>query len=212
MKVGSETISARCAIRDSEDDDLDLTVQSIRQSVNWTGQSKHPKFSVPLLHNGDAFPTLEVPAVGGGFVSLPSAVAGSYAVVLIYRGAWCPFCTAQLAEFGAEKPALDALGVKVVALSVDDEAAGAALVAKQGLGFPVGHDADADAIATATGAFTNAAPHYLQPTAFILGQDGLVMAAVYSTQAVGRLRATEVIKFVEFMKSRSIGQVQAAAE
>ncbi len=36
-------------------------------------------------------------------------------------------------------------GVKVVALSVDDEATSAALVAKHHLGFPVGHDADADA-------------------------------------------------------------------
>jgi len=35
--------------------------------------------------------------------------------------------------------------VKVVALSVDDEATSAALVAKHHLGFPVGHGADADA-------------------------------------------------------------------
>lgn len=163
-----------------------------------------------LLHNGDPFPKLEVPIVGGGAVSLPSAVLGSYAVVLIYRGAWCPFCTAQLAEFEAEKVALDALGVKVVALSVDDAAAGAALVAKHGLSFPVGHDADADVVAAATGAFTNAAPHHLQPTAFVLGPDGSIMAAVYSTHAVGRLSAAEVLKFVGFMKARSTGEAQAA--
>ena len=45
------------------------------------------------------------------------------------------------------------VGVKVVALSVDDEATGAALVTKHHLGFPVGHSADADAVASATGAW-----------------------------------------------------------
>ena len=65
---------------------------------------------MPLLHNGDAFPKLDVPAVGGGTIALPSALAGSWGVILIYRGAWCPFCNAQLAGFAAEKEALDALG------------------------------------------------------------------------------------------------------
>jgi pyocin large subunit-like protein len=36
-------------------------------------------------------------------------------------------------------------------------------IAKHGLDFPVGHDADADAVAT-TGAFVNDAPRYLQST------------------------------------------------
>ena len=62
---------------------------------------------MPLLNNGDAFPKLAVPAVGGGAIALPGAVAGSWGVVLIYRGAWCPFCNAQLAGYAAEKDALD---------------------------------------------------------------------------------------------------------
>ena len=110
---------------------------------------------MPLLHNGDAFPKLDVPAVGGGTIALPAALAGSWGVILIYRGAWCPFCNAQLAGFAAEKEALDRLGVKVVALSVDDEATSAATKAKNHVQFPVGHSADADAVAAATGAFVN---------------------------------------------------------
>ena len=100
---------------------------------------------MPLLHNGDAFPKLDVPAVGGGTIALPAALAGSWGVILIYRGAWCPFCNAQLAGFAAEKEALDGLGMKVVALSVDDEATSAATKAKNHVQFPVGHSADADA-------------------------------------------------------------------
>ncbi len=155
-----------------------------------------------LLNNGDAFPELEVAAVEGGALSLSGFLDGSFGVVLIYRGAWCPFCAAQLSDFAAEQTALDNLGVKVAAVSVDDLDTTAQLAAKLKLGFWLGYGADADRIAALTGAFTNAEPKYLQPTAFILTPQGNVMAAVYATQAVGRLRAAEVLKFVSFMKSR----------
>jgi peroxiredoxin len=155
-----------------------------------------------LLRNGEAFPKLEIPAVGGGTLVLPDAVRGSFAVILMYRGAWCPFCTAQLAGFAAEKASLDALGVKVVALSVDDELTSSGLTAQLGLNFPLGHRADAERVSEATGAFTNDSPKYLQPTAFTLTPEGTVMAAVYSTQAIGRLVAPDLIKFVSFVKSQ----------
>jgi len=51
------------------------------------------------LNYGEQFPVLEVPAVGGGMISLPGDLAGSYGVVLMYRGSWCPCCNAQLGAF-----------------------------------------------------------------------------------------------------------------
>ena len=163
---------------------------------------------MPLLNNGDAFPKLAVPAVGGGAIELPGALAGSWGVVLIYRGAWCPFCNTQLAGYAAEKDALDALGVKVVALSVDDEATSAGTIAKNQLKFPVGHSADA--VAAATGAFVNPKPRFLQPTGFVLAPDGTVKAAVYATSAVGRMVAKDVAGFVGYLKS--VAAKAAAAE
>lgn len=164
---------------------------------------------MPLLNNGDAFPKLTVPAVGGGQIALPDVFAGSWGVVIVYRGAWCPFCNAQLAGFAAEKDALDGLGVRVVALSVDDEATSAATAAKNHLLFPVGHSANADAVRAATGAFVNPTPHYLQPAGFVLGPDGTVKAAVYATSAIGRMLAKDVVGFVGYLKSVA---AKAAAE
>jgi peroxiredoxin len=155
------------------------------------------------LRNGETFPVLEMPAVGGGTLVLPEAVRGWFAVILIYRGAWCPFCVAQLAGFAAEKASLEALGVRIVALSVEDERASSELQSQHGLNFLLGHSADADRVSEATGAFTNDGPKYLQPAAFTLTPHGVVMAAVYSTQAIGRLVAPDLIKFVSFMKSKS---------
>lgn len=164
---------------------------------------------MPLLNNGDACPTLSVPAVGGGKIALPDVFAGAWGVVIVYRGAWCPFCNAQLAGFAAEKDALDGLGIRVVALSVDDEAASAATIAKNHLQFPVGHSANPDAVRAATGAFVNPTPHYLQPAGFVIGPDGTVKAAVYATSAIGRMLAKDVVGFVGYLKSVA---AKAAAE
>ncbi len=80
------------------------------------------------LENGEKFPHLEVPAVGGGTITLPDELRGHFGVVLVYRGSWCPYCNAQLAGFQRAKEALEAQDIKVVALSVDDEATSTALV------------------------------------------------------------------------------------
>ncbi|MEE6178308.1 peroxiredoxin family protein [Mycobacterium sp. 050134] len=151
------------------------------------------------LDNGQPFPALDIPAVGGGTISLPGDLAGCYGVILIYRGAWCPYCNAQLAAFSRALDVLTGLGVKVVALSVDDEDTSAALVAKRRLLFPVGHSADADKVAAAVGAYVNDDPHYLQSTGFILAPDGTVSLAVYSSGAIGRLVADDVAGFIRYL-------------
>jgi peroxiredoxin len=121
-----------------------------------------------LLHPGDSFPELTVALPGGRSLQLPGALAGRFGVVLFYRGSWCPYCNAQLSAFQRSLDGLAALGVSVVALSVDGEAATQNLIARHGLQFPVGHSADAGAVAAMTGAFVNPDPRYLQSTGFVL--------------------------------------------
>src|SRR5690348_326858 len=124
-----------------------------------------------VLHNGDLFPALTVKRVGGGCISLPGDLAGSYGVVLVYRGSWCPYCNAQLAGYARAEAKLGEVGIKVVALSVDDEPTSAALAAKHHLRFPLGHSADAGRVAAALGAYTHHDPTYLQSTGFVLDPD-----------------------------------------
>jgi peroxiredoxin len=155
------------------------------------------------LKNGQSFPALDVPAVGGGTIHIPRSLQGSYGVVLIYRGAWCPFCQAQLAAFQRASEKLAATGIKIVALSVDDEATAAGTVEKYKLSFPVGHSADADKVAAITGAYTNETPRYLQSTGFLLAPDGTILNAVYASGPLGRLVAEDVIGMVAYLKSKA---------
>lgn len=155
------------------------------------------------LQNGQTFPALETAAVGGGTIDIRQSLSGSYGVVLIYRGAWCPYCRAQLAGFQRAREKLAETGIKVVALSVDDETTTAGTIEKFKLGFPVGHSADAGKVAAITGAYTNDKPRYLQTTGFLLAPDGKILNAVYSSGPIGRLVAEDVIGMVAYLKSKA---------
>jgi peroxiredoxin len=84
---------------------------------------------------------------GGQAVQVPEAFAGHYGVLLFNRGAWCPYCNAQLGAFQRASATLADTGARVASLSVDDQATTAELIARHGLTFPVGFGADARAVA-----------------------------------------------------------------
>lgn len=154
------------------------------------------------LQNGDIFPDLAINVVGGGTIALPSDLAGSYAVILFYRGSWCPYCCAQLAAFSRAQETLAGAGITMVALSVDDKATSEALVARLRLSFPVGFGAKADDIAAVTGAYLAEGSAYLQSTGFVLDRQGRILTAVYSSGAIGRLVPDDVVGFVRYVESQ----------
>jgi peroxiredoxin len=156
-----------------------------------------------LLHPGDAFPPLAVSLPGADTLELPNAFAGGYAVVLLFRGSWCPYCNAQMRAFQRAQDALAELGIRVVALSVDDEPTTRALIDKHGLTFPVGHSADPAALRDALGAFVSGEPPYLESTGFVLDPDGRVVVSVYSSNAIGRLVPDDVMGFVRYVRDQT---------
>ena len=158
---------------------------------------------MPLLNPGDPFPRLTISTTDGQELTIPGAFAGDFGVVLFYRGAWCPYCNAQLRAFERAGEALAAAGVKVAALSVDDKEATAALVGKHKLTFPVGYGAVAPAIASLTGAFVNPDPVYLQSTGFVLDPAGNVIVSVYSSGAIGRLVPDDVVGLVRYLREHA---------
>jgi peroxiredoxin len=136
---------------------------------------------------------------------VPEVLAGDFGAVLFFRGSWCPYCNAQLRAFQRAGDGLAEAGIKVVALSVDDEPATAELIANHGLTFPVGHSADARAISELTGAFVNPDPVHLQSTGFVLSPAGAVVVSVYSSGAIGRLMPEDVLGLVRYLRQHTPG-------
>jgi len=123
--------------------------------------------------------------------------------VLFYRGAWCPYCNAQLRAFEQAGQILADNGIRVAAVSVDDKETTAALATRHNLTFAVGYGADAHAVAALTGAFVNPDPVYLQSTGFVLAPSGNVVVSVYSSGAIGRLVPEDVIALVRYRNEHS---------
>lgn len=165
-----------------------------------TSRKKH---AMPLLNPGDQFPTLNLTQPGNEDLSLPEAFDGGYGVVLLNRGAWCPYCTAQLRAFQRATDSLAGVGARVAALWVDKEATTAEFIAKHGLTFPLGHSADAAAISATTGAFVDPDGGYLQSTGFVLDPSGKVVVSVYSSGAIGRLVPEDVVGLIRYIRDHA---------
>lgn len=149
-----------------------------------------------LLGPGDQFPALHLTTTAGR-LTLPDHLAGDFGVVLINRGAWCPYCSAQLSAFSRALPRLP----HVVALWTDDEATTKEFAEKRRISFPVAYGVDAAAVAELTGAFVNPDPVFLQSTGFVLDPTGKVLVSVYSSGAIGRLVPDDVIGMIDYVRS-----------
>ena len=72
----------------------------------------------PLLL-GSHLPDAPVRNIDGESTSLFKAVAGKPAVLVFYRGGWCPYCNLQLSELRLVEKDLQALGYQMIAISPD---------------------------------------------------------------------------------------------
>ena len=97
------------------------------------------------------------------------------------------------------KSELDGLGAQIVAASIDPiEKAREVAV---DVSFPVAYGvtrADADAI----DAFWEDRRSIIQPSEFILGADGKVLGSSYSDGPLGRIDASDVVKWINFRESK----------
>jgi peroxiredoxin len=64
-------------------------------------------------------PSITLTDIDGAKLDLGAAFAEKPAIVVFYRGSWCPFCNRQLAALGELEPKLLALGYQILAVSPD---------------------------------------------------------------------------------------------
>ena len=91
------------------------------------------------------------------------------------------------------------LGVSIIAASVDpiDKAKEVA----DEVNFPIGYEVSRD-IANALGSWWEDRRQIIQPSEFVVGQDGKIIAASYSDGPVGRVVADDIVRYVTFLESQ----------
>jgi peroxiredoxin len=100
-----------------------------------------------------------------------------------------------LVGFEKHRAELDALGVKVVAASVDAIDKAKEVAAE--LSFPVAYGvtrAQADQL----GSWWEERRSFIQPSEFVVAADGKVRAATYSSGPIGRVDAADVARLINF--------------
>lgn len=99
----------------------------------------------PLLL-GSAMPDVALQAVDGKPVSLKRQVDGKPAILVFYRGGWCPYCNLQLSELRLITKDAEALGYQMIAISPDRPEELARTLTKDKLDYTLLSDAKADAL------------------------------------------------------------------
>ena len=94
---------------------------------------------------------------------------------------------------------LEAVDADVVAASVDnfDKAKEVA----DEVSFPVAHNVTRE-IANSLGSWWEERRGIIQPSEFIVGEDGKIVTSSYSSGPIGRIDATDVVKLITLYESR----------
>jgi peroxiredoxin len=94
--------------------------------------SKLSRSNTGELRLGHPLPTFKVTGIDGQTVS-SNSFAGGPAVLIFFRGNWCPLCMAQIKELVAEYHRLESLGVRVALISPQPHENTVKLAAKLGV-------------------------------------------------------------------------------
>jgi peroxiredoxin len=89
------------------------------------------------------------------------------------------------------------LDIQVIAASADPLDEAAKTVERYSLTFRVGYGLIPREVSELTGAFYNEKENYLHATGFLIGPDGTVKNAVYSSRSIGRLVAKDCLNFIK---------------
>jgi peroxiredoxin len=93
---------------------------------------------VAAIKVGDRLTTFTLEDATGSRVSLDQLVSAGPAVIVFYRGGWCPFCNLALRTYQRELlPALGAFGARLVAISPQSPDQSLSTVEKADLAFTV---------------------------------------------------------------------------
>jgi peroxiredoxin len=98
----------------------------------------------PLL--GTALPEANLKTVDGASIPISAVLGGRPAVLVFYRGGWCPYCNLQLNQLRTAIEPLKLLGYQLIAISPDSPASLAATMQKEPLTYTLLSDSNLDLI------------------------------------------------------------------
>lgn len=116
-----------------------LMVGTLSGMTAFAGMTEGPGLAVNTMA-----PDFTATTYTGNTITLSDYYQEGPVVLIFYRGAWCPYCNLHLKSFQDRLEDFKQKGASIVAVSVDKPEYGAKAVQKEGLGFEVVSDPQAD--------------------------------------------------------------------
>lgn len=166
------------------------------------------------LKVGDRAPDFSLPDATGRKISLKETLAHGPAIIVFYRGGWCPYCNLELRAYQRLLPDIRKAGAQLMAISPQTPDASLTTQEKNALAFPVLSDTG-NASAKAFGILFDM-PEYLSnlyagfgndltkinaagtwqlplPATYVIGQDGIILKAFIETDYRVRMEPKEAL-------------------
>jgi len=151
---------------------------------------------------GQSAPDFVARDISGKAVRLSDLIAGKKALLLFYRGGWCPFCNEQLAAITRDYQEFQELNATVVAVSGEEVEKGKALLQKLHLPFVLLSDTSFEAI-DRYGVRNTTVPEPLKergisqlpkPSAFVIDGTGIVRYKYVGKNAPDRPKNEDLLR------------------
>jgi peroxiredoxin len=168
------------------------------------------------LKAGDSVPDVALRNESGVEVRLRSLVSDKPAVLVFYRGGWCPFCTRHLGELAGIEADLKQAGAQMLAISMDSPENLKRTPGRDKLGYTLLSDSDAAAakafgivfrvedalvkkykdsykidLEAASGRDHHLLPH---PAVFVAGTNGVIRFAHVNPDYKSRLEPKKILE------------------
>lgn len=165
---------------------------------------------------GTQIPTAQVTTLEGKSVSLRSVTKGKPTVLVFYRGGWCPFCNAHLADLGMVADQVKAKGYQILAISPDRPEELKKTMDKHHMSYTLLSDASAEAMKKFGVAYrlddetyttyrdrysidlekSSGKPHHVLPvpSVFVVDKAGKIQFAYSNADYKIRLKGDELLK------------------
>jgi len=164
---------------------------------------------------GEAMPPFMLPDEAGRLVSLQSLIGRGPAIVMFYRGHWCPYCRLNVHAVIEAQDQIEALGGQIVAIMPETQKYAGQFKSESGAPFPVLTDLDNGYalslnLAIWLGTEIQQLLSYLDlsdfhgnagwvlpiPATFVVGRDGLVKARFVDPDFRKRMEIEDLIAAV----------------
>ncbi|MBY0506547.1 MAG: AhpC/TSA family protein [Bryobacteraceae bacterium] len=188
-----------------------------------TGRLQGADLLAGLPRPGMPAPDFLLPDLEGRAVSLSSLVAAGPAVLVFYRGGWCPYCNIHLRGLQKNLARIRAAGASLVAISPQLPDQSLSTSEKNELGFPVLSDVG-NHVARRFGLVFSLSSELVElyrrfghaleevngqtgqaelpvPASFVIGRDRRVLLAHGDIDYTQRLDPEEIVQFLEKRKS-----------